>query len=195
MECHSIAEIAMGKKSKSYPFEYMDSRIIIFQNEPTNRDGKAKWSFRLTIPPHKPVERKISDYFDYNPKHRARADEAFPFGDSPTSEIMDYAKRILFAYREEVSRTGKLPEDQPKLISLIEEFVRGPDLELVMRRINPSRSEPEALYVRLNQVTYVSFKRWTEQFDDHEPRVRAIIRAALMKALECENISGIPNIF
>lgn len=185
----------MVKKSKSYGFEYMDSRIIIFQNEPTNRDGKAKWTFRLTIPPHKPVERKISDYFEYNPKHRARADEPFPYGEPPTPEIMEYAKRILFAYREEVSRSGMLPEEQPKLITLIEEYVAGPDLELLMRRINPNLSEPEALYARLNQVTYVSFKRWTEQFDDHEPRVRCIMKAVLIKALDEGKIRGIPPLF
>ncbi|WP_146747660.1 hypothetical protein [Paramagnetospirillum kuznetsovii] len=185
----------MVKKSKSYPFEYLDSRIIIFQNKPTNDGGKAKWSFRVTIPPHKPIERRISDYFEYNPKHYARASESFPYESEPTPEIIAYAKRILFAYREEVSRTGRLPYDQPKLVTIVETYVSGTDLELLMRKIDPNRSEPEAMFVRLNQVTYVSMKKWTESFGDNEPRVRAIIKAALIKALSDELIPGIPPIF
>jgi hypothetical protein len=182
----------MPKKSKVWSFDYEDSHLILFQNEPTNRSGMAKWNYRITIKGYaKTLERKVSDYFEYKPKHYARAEEEFPFnaGDPPT-HIQEMGKRILYGFREQLSRTGEIILDHPKLSAIIDAYVVGDDLDLMRKRININKSMPEALFIRLNHLTYDSLKRWTEQFGDHEYQVRAALKKALIKAKEEEVIGA-----
>lgn len=175
--------------------------ILLFQTGDEHK--KARWSYRITLrgaDDIKPIERLISSHFAYSEIHWGYTNQLFSTREEPPKKIQDYALRILAKYREEYGRTGRITLKQPTLLSLVSSY--APEhLELINRhveappdRMNHDLQNGHVMLVHLDKATYHHLKMWTENFGDHEPKLRFILKKVLMDAYADEAIDMIPAI-
>lgn len=174
--------------------------LLLFQVG-TDAHRKARWSYRVTLPNVKPVERLISSHFAYSEIHWGRTNELFSTNQPPPDFIIKYSVRILHAYREQLGRTGKLILRQPTFLSLVDQYASDEEKQLIERHLDVPKDfsrrdlqNGHVMLVDLDKATYHHMKMWTEKFDDHEPKVRAILKKVLMTAYGEGVIDAIPGI-
>lgn len=175
---------------------------LLFQVGDEHR--KARWSYRIILKGAddiKPVERLISSHFAYSEVHWDYTNQLFSTREEPTERIQQYALRILAKYREEYGRTGRLTLSQPTLLSLVTHYASDEDQTLIERyieapkgRTNHDLQSGHVMLVHLDKATYYHLKRWTEQFGDHELRIRAVLKRVMMDAYAAGDIEMIPAI-
>ena len=176
--------------------------VMLFQTGTTHK--KARWSYRITLKGAegiKPIERLISSHFAYSEVHWGYTHLQFSTKEEPDKKIQAYAMRILHAYREEYGRTGRITRQEPTLLSLVAHHASSEEQELIERHIEQPRDSVShdlqtghVMLVHLDKATYQHLKRWTEKFDDHEPKVRGILKKVMMAAYETGDIETIPAI-
>jgi len=164
----------------------------------------ARWSYRITIEGHKSFERLVSDHFSYSDTHYDVTNRKYPFDKGPPDElIIKYALRILFDYRTQNKKTGKIFVAQPSIMTIIDDpdsGVSADDDDLINSHLpddprSRGRKKGEVMFLPLEKVTHKALKAWMEQYGDQEFRVRAILKAALARAFEAGKIPGIPPVF
>jgi hypothetical protein len=193
-------EFLMAKKKLNA--KQIHPEILLFQTGDEHK--KARWSYRITLKGAEninPVERLISSHFAYSEIHWEYTNQLFSTREEPPERIQQYALRILAKYREEYGRTGRLTLSEPTLLSLVTHLASEEDKALIERRMDAPKGKTHhdlqsghVMLVHLDKATYYHLKRWTEQFGDHEPKVRAILKKVMMDAYARGDIKMIPAI-
>lgn len=96
----------------AYATEWYDEtrQLILFQR-PSAR-GRGRYYFRLQIPGQPRKEGLVAAEFRYSPMHLVTAGQEFDFEivrrNGPPEEIIEFGKRILYRYREQVGKGKRL---------------------------------------------------------------------------------------
>ncbi len=112
----------------AYATEWHDdtNQLILFQR-PSAR-GQGRFYFRLQIPGQPRKEGLVASEFRYSPMHLASAGREFNFEsvkrNGPPDEIIEFGKRILYRYREQIGKGKRLsPRRTPTLVEAAERYL------------------------------------------------------------------------